>query len=274
LIGLRGEAWVKAPSYPLLERYRPEHLRVFTPEERKRFLAGVEPADLRSVDDDLAAWHRVAAEVAWELLYRVEPELYERLTIGEAINAGVLSWLPEEVNRAVEVGAGAGRLTTQLAPRCRELVGVEPSAPLRRRLAAALAELQTGTIDVRPGFFDALPVEDDWADLVVACSAFTTDPAHGGDIGLAEMERVCAPGGVVVVIWPVRCEWLEARGYTTVHFSEPDGVEFGSVEEATALARVFYPGAAEAIQERQLHRVPYDVLGAHPPNSLSWKRVA
>lgn len=40
------------------------------------------------------------------------------------------------------------------------------------------------------GFFDDLPVASGFADLVVACSVLTPAPGHGGDVGLAEMERV------------------------------------------------------------------------------------
>jgi len=37
--------------------------------------------------------------VAWELLYRLEPELYDRLVSAERLHAGVLGWLPRNVER-------------------------------------------------------------------------------------------------------------------------------------------------------------------------------
>ena len=70
--------------------------------------------------------------LAWELLYRLEPELYDRLVSAERLHPGVLNWLPRHADRIVEVGAGAGRLTLELAGRGREVVAIEPAGPLRQ----------------------------------------------------------------------------------------------------------------------------------------------
>src|ERR1700704_4587390 len=35
--------------------------------------------------------------LAWEALYRLEPELYERLVAAERLHPGVLAWLPDRV---------------------------------------------------------------------------------------------------------------------------------------------------------------------------------
>ena len=129
--------------------------------------------------------------LAWELLYRLEPELYDRLVSAERLHPDVLRWLPDEVERIVEVGAGAGRLTVELIHRAREVVAVEPAAPLRQLLDRKLSRVDPrNRVRVTNGFFDDVPVADDFADLVVACSALTPARAHGGDPGLAEMERV------------------------------------------------------------------------------------
>ena len=52
--------------------------------------------------------------LAWELLYRLEPELYDRLASVERLHPDVLGWLPHGVDRIAEVGAGSGRLTLEL----------------------------------------------------------------------------------------------------------------------------------------------------------------
>jgi len=58
-------------------------------------------------------------------VYRLEPELYERLVRGGATSyPGILEWLPQELNRVVEIGAGAGRLTMQLVSRTESMVAV------------------------------------------------------------------------------------------------------------------------------------------------------
>jgi len=252
-----------APPAELVRRYGPSDLGVFTDEELERFLGPVGGPGV--------GWDVAGPAVAWELLYRVEPGLYERLVAGERVHPGVLAWLPPRFALAVEVGAGAGRLTVELAPRCDRLVAVEPAAPMRSRLAARVAGLPG--VEVAHGFFERLPVDDGAADLVVACSAFTCDPGHGAEAGLAEMLRACAPGGLVVVIWPDDPAWLVARGFAHVEFPGEMAVEFGSADEALELARVFAPGAVEWIERNRSQRVPYDVLGTRPPRDLCWRRV-
>jgi ubiquinone/menaquinone biosynthesis C-methylase UbiE len=122
-----------------------------------------------------------------------------------------------------------------------------------------------------PGFFDQLPLPDDFADLVAACSAFTAAPGHGGEAGLAEMERVCRPGGCVAIIWPNNIRWLTARGYQYVSFPGPMSVEFGSCAEAAELTGIFYPRAAEHVRQRGLRTVPFEVIGINPPRDLAFK---
>jgi len=171
------------------------------------------------------------------------------------------------------VGAGTGRLTAALIDRCDELIAIEPAAPLRERLAARLAAAGP-RLQVRNGFFDDLPVPDRSAGLVVACSALTPDPAHGGEVGLQEMERACARGGRVVIIWPNHAEWLVERGYIYQSFPGRMTLEFDSPEEAIELAQIFYPDALQEIRRRGNRLVPYEVVGANPPRDLAWKPVA
>ena len=163
-------------------RYTPGDLAVLTSDEASRFVpeGGGDPQN--------------DGTLAWELLYRLEPELYDRLVNAERIHPGVLGWLPRTADRIVEVGAGTGRLTLDLLDRGQEVVAVEPVAPFRQILRRKLAEADHGyRARVIHGFFDDLPVASDFADLVVACSVLTPAPRHGGEAGLAEMERVSAP---------------------------------------------------------------------------------
>ncbi len=259
------------PPETLMRRYRPEDLSVLTPEEWDRWIRpfGVGPAD---VDGARRAWPSIRRAIAWELLYRIEPGLYERLVAGERLHRGIVEWLPR-VGHAVEVGAGSGRLTVALARTAGHVVAIEPAPPLRRRLAARVTEEDLRTVDIVGGFFDDLHLPTDSADLVVACSAFTVEPGHGGQAGLGEMERVCRPGGLVVVIWPDAPDWLAARGYTHQVFEGEAEVDFGSIEEAVAVARIFYPDAVETIRSSGRGTVPYPALGRQTPQDLCWKRI-
>jgi SAM-dependent methyltransferase len=247
----------------LRSRYTVADLRVFTPEEARRFVP------------DGRGDPQTNVVLAWELLYRLDPELYDQLARAERLHPGVVDWLPPASDRIVEVGAGTGRLTLELIGRGREVVAVEPAMPLRQILARKLAEAgHGGRARVVHGFFDALPLPDDFADLVVACSAFTPARGHGGEAGLAEMERVCQPGGCVAIIWPNHIDWLAAHGYRYVSFGGPMSVEFPSHEKAVELAEIFYPSAAGEIRRRRCRRVPFEILGINPPRDLAFKRLA
>jgi SAM-dependent methyltransferase len=214
--------------------------------------------------------------LAWELLYRLEPELYDRLVRAERIHPAVIAWLPRRAERIVEVGAGTGRLTLELLGRAREIVAIEPAAPLRERLIQRLARAEHGCrATVLDGFFDDLPLPDDWADLVVTCSALTPEAGHGGDAGLAEMERVCRPGGRVAIVWPNNLSWLGARGYRHLSFGDNEMfVEFASLEEAVELTRIFYPDAAAEVRRAGRSRVSFETLGVNPPRDVAFKVVA
>jgi SAM-dependent methyltransferase len=244
----------------LRQRYTVADLGVFTPEEARRFVP-------RGDGDP-----RHDVFLAWELLYRLEPELYDRLASAERLHPEVVGWLPCHADRIAEVGAGTGRLTMELAGRAEQVVAVEPALPLRRVLARKLADASHGDrVRVVPGFFDQLPLPSGWADLVVACSAFTPSAAHGGEAGLNEMERVCRPGGCVAIIWPNHLPWMTARGYQYVSFPGAMSVEFGSYANAVELAEIFYPNRAGVVRQLGLATVPFEVLGINPPRDLAFK---
>ncbi len=80
----------------LRSRYTAADLRVLTRDEARRFAA--------DGDGDPQA----DVTLAWELLYRLEPGLYERMARAERLHPGVVDWLPHGVDRIVEVGAGWG----------------------------------------------------------------------------------------------------------------------------------------------------------------------
>jgi len=249
-----------SPSLELLRRYTASDLGVFTPEEASRFL----PQGDGDPQNDVI--------LAWELLYRLEPELYDRLAGAERLHPGIVGWLPCGVDRIAEVGAGTGRLTMELIARGQHVVAVEPARPMRLILKRKLAAADHGhRARVVHGFFDQLPLPDDSADLVVTCSAFTPAAGHGGETGLAEMERVCRPGGCVAILWPNHLGWLAARGYRYVSFPGPMSVEFGSYADAVELAEVFFPGAAGEVRRLGTRMVPFEVLGINPPRDLAFK---
>lgn len=255
-----------APVTPQLsERFRPEDLKVLTACETRRFLAGpAEPPPSRG-GAHLPNWEPTIREVGWELLYRLEPDLYDRLTAGEPLHPSVMQWLPDRIGNAVEVGAGSGRLTVALAPRCRRMLAVEPAQPLARRLKHNLRAHELHRCQVLPGFFDQLPAADGWADLVISYSAFDVDPGHGGLPGLREMDRVLAPSGRLVLVSAADPDWLRSNGFELIDLPGAPAVQFASASEAVELARIFYPHAAGEIARRGLASVPATLIHRGPP---------
>ena len=94
----RPEAPIKAGAEPsrvpgvasraLRGRYTAADLSVFTREEASRFV----PQGDGDPQNDIV--------LAWELLYRLEPELYDRLASAERLHPGVVGWLPRADRRA------------------------------------------------------------------------------------------------------------------------------------------------------------------------------
>ena len=82
----------EAPARPGREvrsRYTVADLGVFTRDEASRFV----PRGDGDPQTDVV--------LAWELLYRLEPELYDRLASAERLHPGVVGWLPcDEIGRA------------------------------------------------------------------------------------------------------------------------------------------------------------------------------
>jgi SAM-dependent methyltransferase len=245
---------------PLRHRYAPDATRVLDREERRRFLdAGGRPRDEEALP--------------WELLYRLEPALYARLVAGERLHEGILDWLPRRCGSILEVGAGSGRLTLDLAGRAAQVVAVEPAEPLRRILRDRLDAAGAANVEVVHGFFDDLPATRTH-DMVISCSAFRVCAEADPGGCLRVMESACAPGGLVVLVWPDDAGWLRERGFQHVVFEGPMVVEYSSPDEATDLARIFYPQAAAAVARSGSRFVDFVTLGINAPRDLCWKRAA
>ena len=146
---------------------------------------------------------RVVRALFWTLVYHLEPERWDELARYEPIHPAVIEALPLDVEMALDVGAGSGRLTRHLVDRSREVVAVEPSRGLRAILSRRLP-----TVRVLDGWADALPLDEGSCHLTTACGALGPEPAI-----LAELRRVTAPGGWMALINPEQPEWFAAHGW-------------------------------------------------------------
>jgi SAM-dependent methyltransferase len=96
----------------------------------------------------------------------------------------------------LEIGAGTGIFTQQIADRCTGLVAVEPVPAMRERLMDALPD-----VDVREGTAEALPVASGAFDTVVVAQSFHWFQHRQA---LDEIDRVLRGGGHLVTVWNVK----------------------------------------------------------------------
>ena len=127
---------------------------------------------------------------------------YDRIRPGYPPEA--VRWLVGDAPvRVVDLGAGTGIFSRQLAAAGHEVVPVEPDEGMRRRLAEAAPGLTP-----LAGSAEAIPLPDASADAVTAAQAyhwFDAERTH------REVARVLRPGGVFGPVWNVRDEevaWL------------------------------------------------------------------
>lgn len=107
--------------------------------------------------------------------------------------------------RALDLGAGTGKLTRQLLARGVHTVAVEPAGGMRAALARAVpaAEVLTGSAE-------ELPLPAGAVDLVTAGQAFHW---FDRDRALPEIARVLRPGGVLALLYNSRddaVDWVRA----------------------------------------------------------------
>jgi MOSC domain-containing protein YiiM/ubiquinone/menaquinone biosynthesis C-methylase UbiE len=123
------------------------------------------------------------------------PEAVDRLIAELAMGPG---------SRVLDLAAGTGKLTRQVAGTGAELVAVEPVAEMRAKLQAVLPDVQA--ID---GTAEAIPLPNHSVDAVVVGQAFHW---FDGIRAVSEIRRVLRPGGALGLIWQARelsRPWIE-----------------------------------------------------------------
>ena len=125
-------------------------------------------------------------------------DLYERARPGYPREAVV--WLAGDARRVVDLGAGTGKLTRELAALGYDVVAVEPSREMAERLRAAVP----GAVALE-GSAESIPLLDGSADAVLAGQAFHWFDAP---LALAEIARVLRPQGTLGLVWNQRDDAL------------------------------------------------------------------
>jgi ubiquinone/menaquinone biosynthesis C-methylase UbiE len=230
------------------------------------------------------ARHSVLEKVFWELIYWKTPELYEELIEGEQLHPGIFLQLEPEIRDKVvlDAGAGSGRASFECVRYgARKVYAVEPSPGLLSILQQKIAGyVDNCCIEPLQGRFDQLPLADDSVETVLSCSAFTSDPAQGGETGLAEFIRVIKHGGKIVIIWPRTQDhdWLAERGfhYVTLPEHEEMRIRFHTLQSALRCAQRFNAqnrNVIEYLQRERKPEIPFSILGLNPPRDYFWLKI-
>ena len=130
-------------------------------------------------------------EEAW-LKGLPEPTIASFAGTGNPFSLGVLR--PGE--QVVDVGSGGGidsLIAARMVGPSGRVVGVDMTPAMLDMARTSAAASGLGNIEFREGFGEALPVEDGWADVVIANGALNLMPDK--DAALREMARVLKPGG-------------------------------------------------------------------------------
>jgi SAM-dependent methyltransferase len=108
-----------------------------------------------------------------------------------------LDWLlPPGARRVLDLGAGTGKLTRELAARGLDVVAVEPLEGMRQELSRVLP----GT-PVLDGSAEHIPLPDGSVDAVLAAQAWHwVTPERAAP----EVARVLRPGGTLGLVWNER----------------------------------------------------------------------
>jgi SAM-dependent methyltransferase len=102
----------------------------------------------------------------------------------------------------VDLAAGSGKLTRQLATLGCEVIAVEPVDEMRAAIG--------GGVEALKGTAEAIPLPDDSTDAVTVAQAFHW---FDGPKALAEIARVLRPGGALALVWnrrPIESSELHA----------------------------------------------------------------
>jgi len=98
----------------------------------------------------------------------------------------------------VDLGAGAGTdsfLAANAVGPGGRVIGVDMTAEMLEKATASIQAVGTSNIEFRHGYLEALPVDDEWADVVISNGVINLCPDK--TVALEEAFRVLKPGGTL-----------------------------------------------------------------------------
>lgn len=143
--------------------------------------------------------------------------------------------IPRPDDVALDVCCGAGSLTLALAPHVARITGLDLTEAMLEQARAAQSKAGVNNVEGVRGTSDQLPFSDGVFTLVSSSAAFhhLERPADT----LAEMARVCAPGGRVVIMdFAFANDGKAAAFDETERLRDPSHVHAFTLSELRALA--------------------------------------
>jgi SAM-dependent methyltransferase len=120
-----------------------------------------------------------------------------------AMQRTLIHWMGvHDSHRLLDVGCAAGWFAMQVSPRCQWVTGLDISPEMVRRAELNAQDYRLDNVSFVVGDARDIPLPDASFDWVTCIDVFhlLDDPARA----LAEMLRVCRPGGQVIVLNPTR----------------------------------------------------------------------
>lgn len=134
-------------------------------------------------DERVESWDEVAASPAFGRLAQL------------VIEAAA----PVATDHVLDLGAGTGLLSLALAPRVERVVAVDLSEPMLEKLDDNARAREVKNVSLLPADLRSIPLPDESITLAVSNYAFHHLDDAGKELALAEVRRVLAPGGRLVV---------------------------------------------------------------------------
>jgi ubiquinone/menaquinone biosynthesis C-methylase UbiE len=133
--------------------------------------------------------------------FQVGADAYERGRPGYP--AAAIEFLRQTFNLSsaaavVDLAAGTGKFTRQLAKLDCQIIAIEPVEGMRQKFAALLPD-----VPILNGTAESIPLDTSSTDVITVAQAFHW---FQGEAALAEIHRVLKPGGHLGLLWNVRDE--------------------------------------------------------------------
>lgn len=121
-----------------------------------------------------------------------EPAIESFAGTGNPFSLGALN----PGDKVVDIGSGAGfdsLIAARMVSPGGQVVGIDMTPEMIEKARAAVEESGLSNVKFRHGLAETLPIEDNWADVVISNGVLNLLPDKS--IALQEMARVLKPGG-------------------------------------------------------------------------------